>query len=208
MDETTHLLSPKVLDRVLSFGDAWLPNWDGGPVLDRIAELFGDAARARPYLHGQFLTLRLTSAMYHRFHAPCNGTLKRVRYFSGDTWNVNPIALKRVEKLFCKNERALLETEIGPQAYPVALVPVAAVLVASIRLHALDGLLRTLCKGRNVVMCDHAFVKGQELGWFQHGSTILIFAPPSFWFIDGIREGLPIKIGQGLMHLPQASGSS
>lgn len=36
---------PKVLDRVLSFGDAWLPNWDGGPVLDRIKELFARADR-------------------------------------------------------------------------------------------------------------------------------------------------------------------
>mgnify|MGYP006282043263 CR=1 FL=1 len=173
-----------------------------------LQDLLGDQASAEHWNNGWFMTIRITSSMYHRFHAPHNGKLKRVQYFSGDTWNVNPIALKRVEKLFCKNERALLETEIGPQAYPVALVPVAAVLVASIQLHALDGLLRTLCKGRNVVMCDHAFVKGQELGWFQHGSTILIFAPPSFGFIDGIREGLPIKMGQGLMHLPQASGSS
>jgi phosphatidylserine decarboxylase len=51
------------------------------------------------------VTLRLTSSMYHRFHAPHDLVVDRVTYISGDTWNVNPIALKRVEKLFCKNER-------------------------------------------------------------------------------------------------------
>jgi phosphatidylserine decarboxylase len=110
--------------------------------------------------------------------------------------------LKRVEKLFCKNERALLETEIGPQAYPVALVPVAAVLVASIRLHALDGLLRDVCHGPLDVQCDAAFDKGDELGWFQHGSTILIFVPESFNFAEGIHEGRVLKMGEALMRLP------
>ena len=45
--------------------------------------------------------------MYHRFHAPHDCRVEQVTYISGDTWNVNPIALKRVEKLFCKNERAV-----------------------------------------------------------------------------------------------------
>ena len=170
-----------------------------------LKDLLGDQASSEHWQEGCFITIRITSSMYHRFHAPYDGKLKRVQYFSGDTWNVNPIALKRVEKLFCKNERALLETEIGPQAYPVALVPVAAVLVASIRLHALDGLLRHVARGQQVVSCDSAFVKGQELGWFQHGSTILIFTPPSFDFVDGIQEGKRLRMGQALMHLPTES---
>ena len=90
-----------------------------------LKDLLGEQASAGHWHNGWFMTIRITSSMYHRFHAPYQGKLKRVQYFSGDTWNVNPIALKRVEKLFSKNERALLETEIGPQAYPVALVPVA-----------------------------------------------------------------------------------
>ena len=40
------------------------------------------------------------------FHAPYDCDVEQVTYISGDTWNVNPIALKRVEQLFCKNERA------------------------------------------------------------------------------------------------------
>ena len=168
-------------------------------------DLLGDQALAAHWQDGCYMTIRITSSMYHRFHAPYQGRLKRVQYFSGDTWNVNPIALKRVEKLFCKNERALLETEIGEQAYPVALVPVAAVLVASIRLHALDGLLRDVCPGPQDVRCDAEFKKGDELGWFQHGSTILIFTPKSFSFLPNMCEGKVLKMGEALMHLPKAS---
>ena len=70
----------------------------------RLDELLGPDVSLAEWENGWFVTIRITSSMYHRFHAPHNGLLKRVKYFSGDTWNVNPIALKRVEKLFCKNE--------------------------------------------------------------------------------------------------------
>jgi len=66
---------------------------------------FGRAAR-----NGKFVTLRLTSRMYHRFHAPHDCHIERVTLIHGDAWNVNPIALKRVERLFCKNERAVIRT--------------------------------------------------------------------------------------------------
>lgn len=165
-------------------------------------DLLGDAVNHSSWSDGIFMTIRITSSMYHRFHAPYDGRLKQVRYFSGDTWNVNPIALKRVEKLFCKNERAFLKMEIGEAKHSIALVPVAAVLVASIRLHALDALFHTRYAGPFDMVCDAAFSKGEELGWFQHGSTILIFAPKGFAFDPRIQEGLGIKMGERLMHLP------
>ena len=89
---------------------------------------------------GTFVTMRLTSSMYHRFHAPCDAHLSHVTYISGDTWNVNPIALRRIKELFCKNERAVLQMQTV-QGVPLLMVPVAAVLVASMRFHAVDVLL-------------------------------------------------------------------
>jgi phosphatidylserine decarboxylase len=126
-----------------------------------------------------------------------------VHYFSGDTWNVNPIALKRVEKLFCKNERALLRVEVGEEKYPVALVPVAAILVASIRLHAIDTVLHTRYEGPVDIGCDTQYRKGEEMGWFQHGSTIIVFAPKGFALAPGIGDGTPVRMGQALLRLPQ-----
>ena len=101
----------------------------------RLEELLGDGPRAERYRDGYFVTLRLKANMYHRFHAPESGRIRGVTYVSGDTWNVNPIALKRVERLFCRNERAIIELETESPERPLALVPVAAILVASMRLN-------------------------------------------------------------------------
>jgi phosphatidylserine decarboxylase len=145
--------------------------------------------------------------MYHRFHAPYDCTVDKVRYFSGDTWNVNPIALKRVEKLFCKNERAFLSTRLtgaGPlQGQRIALVPVAAILVASIRLHFLDVLLHMGYTGAKTIGCDAALGKGQEMGWFQHGSTVIVLAPAGFRLCEGLAQGTQVRMGQALLRWSQ-----
>jgi phosphatidylserine decarboxylase len=167
----------------------------------RTVDLFGAAERAAPFEGGSYVTLRLTSAMYHRFHAPHDGRVEHVSYLGGDTWNVNPIALKRVERLFCRNERAVIRMRLAG-GHPLALVPVAAILVASIRLHFLDVLLHLRWPGPNEMPCDAAVKKGQELGWFEHGSTIIVFAPPGFTLAPGITSGQPVRMGQALMRLP------
>jgi phosphatidylserine decarboxylase len=140
--------------------------------------------------------------MYHRFHAPHNCRVDQVTYISGDTWNVNPIALRRIEKLFCKNERALLRTTLTATGDSVTLVLVAAVLVASIRLHFLDVLLSLKHRGPNLIGCNAPFKKGEEMGWFQHGSTVIVLAPRQFSPCDNVREGAIIRVGQPLMQLP------
>ena len=169
----------------------------------RLAELFVDAARAAPFEGGSYVTLRLTSSMYHRFHAPADGRIEHVSYISGDTWNVNPIALKRVERLFCRNERAVIRLRLA-DGTPLALVPVAAILVASIRLHALNVLLHLRWQGPNEMPCDAGVNKGQELGWFEHGSTIIVFAPPGHTLAAGIRSGERVRMGQALMRRPDS----
>jgi phosphatidylserine decarboxylase len=162
----------------------------------------GRAPLADDHINGCYVTLRLTSSMYHRFHAPHDCNVEQVTYISGDTWNVNPIALKRIEKLFCKNERAVLRTRLNAGGHVVTLVPVAAILVASIRLHFLDVLLNLKHRGPNVIACDTPFEKGQEMGWFEHGSTIIVLAPKGFSLCDNAEEGSVIRMGQPLMRLP------
>ncbi len=172
----------------------------------QIGDLFGDERAARPWHDGHYVTLRLTSAMYHRFHAPHDCTVEQMRYLSGDTWNVNPIALRRVERLFCRNERAVLKLRLADGA-PIALVPVAAILVASIRLRFLDTLLHLRTLGARPVHCHAPFAKGQEMGWFEHGSTIIVFAPPGFALAEGIAEGSRIRMGQALMRREAATAN-
>ena len=170
-----------------------------------VTELFGgDASLADAYRDACYVTLRLTSAMYHRFHAPHDLTVEHVTYVSGDTWNVNPIALARVERLFCRNERALIRTRLRGTGHQVMLVPVAAILVASLRLRFVDVRLHLRYKGPNQIPCAAPLVKGEEMGWFEHGSTIIVFAPAGFALCRTVAPGTRIRAGAPLMALPQA----
>jgi phosphatidylserine decarboxylase len=166
-----------------------------------IAELLGDAQSARTYQGGQYVTLRLTAGMYHRFHAPYDCRVEMVSYVSGDTWNVNPPALQRVERLFCRNERAIIRCRLLPGGQLVTLVPVAAILVASIRLHFLDVLLHLRYAGPHVIPCDVSLRKGEEMGWFEHGSTIIVLAPPGTGLCPELKSGARIRMGQALLKI-------
>jgi phosphatidylserine decarboxylase len=109
---------------------------------------------ATEYLGGSYVTLRLTSSMYHRFHAPYDCRVEQVTYISGDTWNVNPIALKRIKY-----------------------------------------------GGPSVIPCDAKYRKGEEMGWFQHGSTIIVLAPPGVSIRPDLSQGERIRMGQPLLNL-------
>jgi phosphatidylserine decarboxylase len=167
-----------------------------------LQELCGPSQDIERFRGGTYVTLRLTSAMYHRFHAPHDAQVDHVTYISGDTWNVNPVALARVEKLFCRNERAVIRMRLHNGGHPIALVPVAAILVASIRLHFLDVRLHLRYRGANEMPCSASCKKGQELGWFEHGSTIIVLAPAGFELAAGIANGRTIRMGEPLMRLP------
>ena len=167
-----------------------------------LQDLLGDTDLVDVYRNGRYVTLRLTSSMYHHFHAPHDCRVEQVTYISGDTWNVNPIALKRVEKLFCKNERAVIQTRLGQTGALITLVPVAAILVASIKLRFLDFQRNLNHRGPSVIACGASFHKGEEMGWFQHGSTIIVFAPDGYRLCESAQEGTLVRVGQRLMHLP------
>lgn len=170
-----------------------------------VRELFGPSHDLSAYEGGTYVTLRLTSAMYHRFHAPHDGRVEHVSYLSGDTWNVNPIALARVERLFCRNERAVLHCRLADGGEPLAIVAVAAVLVASMRLHCLDVLLHLRWRGPHQMPCDAPFRKGQELGWFEQGSTLIVFVPPGFRLAEGLAPGQRLRMGQALLRRQEAA---
>ncbi|HVO70402.1 MAG TPA: archaetidylserine decarboxylase [Aggregatilineaceae bacterium] len=168
-------------------------------------ELLADATLEAHYRSGTYVTLRLKASMYHRFHAPDDCHVHQVTYISGDTWNVNPIALKRIEKLFCKNERAVIQARLANGGDLITLVPVAAILVASIRLHCLDRLLHIDYRGPRVLPCNADYHRGEELGWFQHGSTLMVFAPPGYRLCDGVTAGMNIQMGRPLLQRPDTS---
>jgi phosphatidylserine decarboxylase len=78
-------------------------------------------------------------------------------------------------------------------------------LVAGIRLHCLEGSHSLRQRGANVILCDSHFHKGEEMGWFEHGSTILVFAPKGFSLCGGICEGATIRMGEPLMRMGESA---
>lgn len=167
----------------------------------RLDELVVDPQRAAAHRDGTYVTLRLKSSMYHRFHAPCGGRVRRIDYVPGEVFNVNPPTLKRIDRLFCRNERAVVPIEVEPNDAPgpITLVPVAAVLVASMRFAFIDTALKTAGRERQRLSCDHRFDRGDELGWFEHGSTIVLLAGPGLRLADGLVEGDVVRMGQPLL---------
>lgn len=168
-----------------------------------VADLLGSAEEAEALAGGHYVTLRLTAGMYHRFHAPHDLTVEQLRYISGDTWNVNPIALKRIERLFCKNERAPITVQLEASGKRLVLVPVAAVLVASIRLPWLDDEKDVRSGGERTQPLDARFKKGDEMGWFEHGSTIVVFSPDSCPPLASLSTGDSIRMGEPLMRIDE-----
>jgi phosphatidylserine decarboxylase len=175
----------------------------------RLDELVPDPAIAAGLEGGRFVTLRLKSNMYHRFHAPSAGSLDRVLYVSGDTWNVNPIALRRVERLFCRNERVVFDIGAAEALCRpggrLVLVAVAAIGVATVRVHALGARLDLRHRGPNEFRPDVRVTRGEELGFFEAGSTIVLFAAPGCEPWPGLREGQVIRMGRPLLRAPRGA---
>jgi phosphatidylserine decarboxylase len=71
--------------------------------------------------------------------------------------------------------------------------------VASIRLHFLDRLLNADTTGPVTFPCDVSVRKGEELGWFEHGSTIIVLAPEKFEFCDNVVASARIRAGEPLL---------
>ncbi|MBK8249819.1 MAG: phosphatidylserine decarboxylase [Gemmatimonadetes bacterium] len=162
----------------------------------RLDELVGDPKLAAHHHDGTFVTLRLRSTFYHRFHAPCDATLEVVRVIAGDTWNVNPITVRRLENLYCRNARAILtlRSTHAPDER-LTLVAVAAILVSDVRLTHLGGARPSGEPLRHPISVH----RGDELGWFENGSTIVVLASPGLLPAPAVREGALIRVGEPLL---------
>lgn len=164
-----------------------------------IAALLGDDARAAAFVGGAYATIYLAPSDYHRVHAPAAGRVVEARYIPGTRWSVNPRTAERVPNLFAQNERLItyLETAHGT----LALVMVGACMVGAIRVNY-DPLWNA---GPGPHVADRRrydpapeFTRGQELGRFQFGSTVVLLAPPAaqaslcITSVQRVRMGLPL----------------
>jgi phosphatidylserine decarboxylase len=167
----------------------------------RLVELTEDPQAMEKYGDGFFLTYYLCPTDYHRVHSPVHGYIRSVMYRNGDLWPVNMSSVKSVPKLYVVNER--LMTEIATEFGPVGVVMVGATNVGSMSL-AFDPNIRT---NRNVKSKRHTYEtpieinKGDELGIFHMGSTVILLLSKEFREKYGRDLNLSdhVKIGQPLI---------
>jgi phosphatidylserine decarboxylase len=169
------------------------------------AELLGSASDAEQYAGGRYVVVYLSPRDYHRVHSPADGRIHKVRHLPGTLFPVNEFGVKHVPLLFAKNERVamFLETE---QYGSIAVVMVGAMVVGRITL-SFDGPPRPSLNGPVVERWYDeetlpAIRKGDELGAFQLGSTVVLLLPPPRRGRDSIAPGVVgthVRLGQAIV---------
>ncbi|MAM86044.1 MAG: phosphatidylserine decarboxylase [unclassified Hahellaceae] len=180
-------------------------------------ELFGgDSLAARPFHGGEFATIYLAPKDYHRIHMPCDARLTSMIHVPGRLFSVNPATAEAVPSLFARNERVIcvFDTEFGP----FAMVLVGAMIVASIATTwaGLVGSGDQKRTGATITRIDYepdgdnpapTFLKGEEMGRFHLGSTVILLAPPdSFKWNDALHAGSRLRLGERIATLNPKRG--
>lgn len=161
------------------------------------ALLGGSAKLAAQFQGGEFVTLYLAPEDYHRVHIPYSGELKEMVYVPGRLFSVDAQTTTELPNLFVRNERVitLFSTPIGP----MVVILVGAMLVGSINT-SWEGVIAPASK-RHIYHWHYldnkiSLNKGQEIGQFQLGSTVIIlFAPNRMKWLAGL-SGKKMKFGE------------
>ena len=166
-------------------------------------ELLGDAAAAAAFADGSFATVYLSPRDYHRVHMPWTGTLRETVHVPGRLFSVGPDAVRRVPRLFARNERLVchFETDFGP----MCLVMVGALLVSGVETvwsgeeipRYGDRITTKDYRGQGIVLERFA-----EMARFNYGSTVIVLLPRGAAVLaGGLEAEAPVRLGQALAHL-------
>ena len=157
-----------------------------------------DLDEAQKYVDGQFATIYLAPYNYHRVHAPLAGELIAARYVPGDLFSVNEATVSALNGLFRRNERLIMHfrTAIGP----AVLIFVGAMNVGSISTPwtgevrpRKSGVVDVLDISRHPASVE----KGDLLGWFNMGSTVILLLPAGACeWDDDLEPGKTVRMGE------------
>ena len=161
--------------------------------------LAGDEELVNTFKNGEFATIYLSPRDYHRVHMPCDATLRKMIYVPGDLFSVNPFLAEHVPNLFARNERVIcvFDTEFGPMVQ----ILVGATITASIST-VWAGVINPPRAGEVKVWTyqgDNAIklTKGQEMGAFQLGSTVInLFPANSVTLAEHLEVDVPVRMGE------------
>lgn len=165
------------------------------------ALLGGNTSYARQFYAGASCVIYLSPRDYHRIHMPCDGKVTAMTYVPGDLFAVNPTTVEHVDQLFARNERLIIHIETAQG--PMALIMVGAIFVGS---------METVWAGKvtppyqptlfheDYSEQPHVFAKGEEIGRFNMGSTVILLTPETgFAEIAALPAPSQIKMGEPLL---------
>lgn len=162
----------------------------------RVAQLLGSEDWAQPFIGGSAATLYLAPDDYHRIHMPYRGSLQAMRFCSGDKHSVALSLLDKIPNIFAGNERVvcLFHTDLGK----MALIMVGALNVSSISTIWHGDVLTAANNTYQYPEHSHTFNKGDEIGRFNLGSTvILLFEPQAVaWHTPTLEQDEKIHMGE------------
>ncbi len=159
----------------------------------------GDATLAAQFRHGSFANLYLSPRDYHRLHMPCDGTLTRMIYVPGALFSVNPTTARGVPNLFARNERVVCVFDSGEHG-PFVMVLVGATIVGSMAT-VWHGVVNPKRTGKPSEWTyperDIVLKKGEEMGRFLLGSTIVMLFPQgTIAFNPDWAPERPVRLGE------------
>jgi len=163
-----------------------------------VQQLLADESSTQ-FEDGQFATIYLSPKDYHRIHMPFVGKLKSMKYIPGDLFSVNQKTAENVDGLFARNERLVcyFETAFGE----VAFILVGAIMVGSMDV-VWQGKI-TPPYTRSIKEYDYStkdikLMKGEEMGRFNMGSTVILLLPEGAPKME-LSESRSLKMGQSVL---------
>jgi phosphatidylserine decarboxylase len=151
---------------------------------------------------GKYALYYLCPTDYHRVHSPVDGKIKTVTHIPGLLWPVNQWSSETINGLFYKNERVIIEIETINGLVMVILVAATNVSQMSLSFDASfrkNSLRATRLTQLTYSNCE--IKKGQELGIFHMGSTVVVLLSTQFTAanrFDFPANGSRVKVRQGV----------
>jgi phosphatidylserine decarboxylase len=168
-----------------------------------LASLLGDEGEARRYEGGWFATIYLSPRDYHRFHSPCDATVRRLRYLPGNLWPVNRAGVEGIDALFAQNERicAFFDLTAKGSEEALCIVAVGATMVGKVKVD-FDS-LTTNVAGAVAVDREYAdrevlLTRGQQWGRFEFGSTVVLVGRTESVELEPRPPGTPVRLGEAI----------
>ena len=149
-------------------------------------------------LYTSFATIYLSPKDYHRIHMPFDGSLKSMKYIPGNLFSVNHRTVNAIDEVFARNERLVcfFDTEYGE----IALVMVGAIFVGSMETSWEGQITPPYTKSIKTYDYDSRQIelsKGEELGRFNMGSTVILVLPKESPKLN-LETGQVLNMGQSI----------